>query len=83
MKLVIADGFFARLVGWMGRERLPQDQALWLVPCRAVHTLGMRCALDLVFLDRQGRIRWRQYGTDMSLTAIRAAIEEVLAHPDP
>ncbi len=56
MKLVIADGFFARLVGWMGRERLPQDQALWLVPCRAVHTLGMRCALDLVFLDRHGRI---------------------------
>jgi alkyl hydroperoxide reductase subunit AhpC len=36
-----------------------------------------------VIVDRQGRIRWRQYGTDMSLTAIRAAIEEVLAHPDP
>jgi len=36
-----------------------------------------------VIVDRQGRIRWRQYGTDMSLTAIRAAIQEVLDHPDP
>lgn len=36
-----------------------------------------------LIVDRQGRIRWRQYGTDMSLSAIRAAIDEVLAHPDP
>lgn len=56
MKLVIADGFLSRLLGWAGRRRIPDDQALWLVPCRAVHTVGMRVALDLVFLDHTGRI---------------------------
>lgn len=56
MKLVIASGFAARLVGWLGRRRPPADEALWLTPCRAVHTLGMRFAIDLAFLDRQGRV---------------------------
>lgn len=36
-----------------------------------------------VIIDRQGRIRWREYGADMSLTSIRNAIEDVLARPDP
>jgi uncharacterized protein len=30
--------------------------ALQLVPCRSVHTAGMRYALDLVWLDGDGRV---------------------------
>ena len=34
-----------------------------------------------VIIDRCGRIRWRQYGSETGLTSIRAAIDEVLADP--
>ena len=40
--------------GLAGLRELPADRALHLRPCRAVHTLGMRFALDLVWLDRAG-----------------------------
>jgi hypothetical protein len=36
-----------------------------------------------VIIDRRGRIRWREYGTDTGLASIRTAIDDVLAHPDP
>lgn len=50
-----AEGFFSRLAGVWERKLGPHE-GLWLVPCRAVHTLGLRQPLDVVFLDRQGRI---------------------------
>jgi len=46
-----ATSLFKRMKGLLGRSSLPADEALWLSPCSAVHTFGMRFALDLVFLD--------------------------------
>jgi len=46
----VADGFLARLLGWMGKARAPAGVALWLRPCRAVHTCLMRFPIDVVFL---------------------------------
>jgi hypothetical protein len=40
--------------GLLGRERLDDTAALLLAPCAAVHTAGMRFAIDVVFVDRQG-----------------------------
>ncbi len=34
-----------------------------------------------VIIDRCGRIRWREYGSDTGLTSIRTAIDAVLADP--
>ncbi len=51
-----ADTFVTRLVGWMVRTRHSTDQALWMLPCRAVHTLGMRVPIDVVFIDRGSRV---------------------------
>jgi hypothetical protein len=36
-----------------------------------------------VIIDRRGRIRWREYGSDTGLASIRTAIDDVLMHPDP
>lgn len=44
----------SRRRGLLGRDRLDQASALLLAPCSAVHTVGMRFAIDVVFLDRQG-----------------------------
>lgn len=51
-----AHGFGARLIGWLGRRHLDADAALWLHPCRAVHSIGMRVPIDVVFLDAEGMV---------------------------
>ncbi len=51
-----ARGPLARLLGLAGLRRLPADAGLLLPRTRSIHTLGMRFALDLVWLDRDGRV---------------------------
>ena len=51
-----ADYFWRRAIGLLGRHSLPPGVGLWLLPCGSVHTLGMRFALDLIFLDRENRV---------------------------
>lgn len=48
----------ARLRGLLGVRSLPADVGLWVRPTRAVHTVGMRMALDLVWLDAAGDVVW-------------------------
>jgi len=46
-----------RRKGLLGRDQLAPGEGLWIKPCEAVHTVGMRFAIDLVYLDRKHRIR--------------------------
>jgi uncharacterized protein len=55
VEIVVARSFRARLFGLAFRRRARADRALLLPRCRSVHTFGMRFALDLVWLDREGR----------------------------
>ena len=50
----VARSRLARLLG-LALRRDPPDWALLLPRTRSVHTLGMRFALDLIWLDREGR----------------------------
>ena len=56
VELRTADSFTSRLVGLAGRRAPSPDTGLLLTGTRAVHTFGMRYALDLVWLDRAGRV---------------------------
>jgi uncharacterized membrane protein (UPF0127 family) len=51
-----AERWWQRAVGLLGRRGLAQDEGLLLVPCRAVHMMGMRFAIDVALLARDGRI---------------------------
>ena len=51
-----ASGFLSRARGLLGRERLRDDEALWIHPCGSVHTIGMRYPIDVVFIDREARV---------------------------
>jgi len=51
-----AERWWQRLRGLRGRAPLQPGQGLLIVPCAGVHTFWMRYPLDLVFLDRQGRV---------------------------
>lgn len=54
--LAVADTFFARLKGLLGRGELPPGEGLWIKPCNSVHTFGMRFPIDVAFLDRDMQV---------------------------
>jgi uncharacterized protein len=51
-RCVVADTFFSRLRGLLGRRELEADESLLLSPVSSIHTFFMRFAIDVVFLDR-------------------------------
>ena len=51
-----ADRFLGRLAGLLFSSPLQPGQGLLLVPCASVHTAFMRYSIDVIFLDREGRI---------------------------
>jgi hypothetical protein len=57
-QVTIAGTSQERRMGLKGRAAaLPSDAGLWIAPCEAIHTFGMRVAIDAVFLDRDFRVR--------------------------
>jgi hypothetical protein len=55
VEILVARSPLARLLGLALRRR-PPVHALLLPRCRSVHTFGMRFPLDLIWLDRDGRV---------------------------
>jgi uncharacterized membrane protein (UPF0127 family) len=55
--LEMADTGPTRNKGLLGRTGLAAGEGLWIIPCEAVHTFGMKFAIDLVYLDRKHRVR--------------------------
>jgi uncharacterized membrane protein (UPF0127 family) len=53
----VADTSIKRQKGLLGRDSLPPGQGLWIVPCEAIHTFGMRFPIDVVYLDRKKKVR--------------------------
>ena len=47
-----ADSFLTRLVGLLKRSKLGPEEALWLMPSKGIHTIGMKFPIDVVFLNR-------------------------------
>lgn len=56
LQLKTASTFLQRLVGLLGRRAMAADEGLLITPCNNIHTFFMRFAIDVVFLDREGRI---------------------------
>ena len=55
-RIGVADGWWARLRGLLGRPAPAEGEGLLLVPCRSVHMFGMRGALDVAFVDPDGTV---------------------------
>ncbi len=53
----VADDSRKRRTGLLKRDRLESGEGLWIVPCEAVHSFGMRFTIDVLFLDRAKRVR--------------------------
>jgi uncharacterized membrane protein (UPF0127 family) len=53
-RIGLADQWWPRLRGLLGKPAPQEGAGLLLVPCQAIHMLGMHYALDVAFLDRGG-----------------------------
>lgn len=53
----VADTSKLRRTGLLKHSSLPPGSGLWIVPSEAVHTFGMKFAIDVLFLDKQKRVR--------------------------
>ena len=51
-----AETFFGRLRGLLRTEGLAPGEGLWIAPCRAIHSFGMRFEFDAVFLDADRKV---------------------------
>ena len=52
-KVVLADSFFSRFKGLMGRKQLYGGEGLLLMNCPSVHSFFMKISIDAVYLSRE------------------------------
>lgn len=63
----IADTSQLRRTGLLKHNGLEPGDGLWITPCEAVHTIGMKFPIDVLFLDKKKKVlkvrrdmgRWR------------------------
>ncbi len=53
----LADKPLPRLIGLIGTQFPPADRLLHIVPCRSIHTFGMRYPIDVVALTSDGLVK--------------------------
>ena len=51
-----ARGFWERARGLIGHPPLQEGEGLLIASCRWIHTLGMAFPIDLLYLDREGKV---------------------------
>ncbi len=55
-RIEAADSSESRTRGLLGRDGLAPGEGLWITPCEWVHMFGMKFAIDVVVLDRNGKV---------------------------
>ena len=53
----VADTFFSRLKGLLGRDTLEENKALFITPCNSIHTHFMKFPISVVFVDKEGIVK--------------------------
>jgi uncharacterized protein len=56
-RIRLADRYWSRLRGLLGRKGLEQGEGLLIVPSRGIHMWGMRFPLDVLLLDNERKVR--------------------------
>lgn len=56
-KLEIAESFWSRGWGLLGRKTMESDEALWILHCNNIHTWFMRVKIDCIFVDKKMEIK--------------------------
>lgn len=70
LRLLRVAGWRGRMRGLLGRHPPGPRSGILLTPCWAVHTFGMRYAIDVAFVSRDGRV----VGVRRALAPCRVAL---------
>jgi uncharacterized membrane protein (UPF0127 family) len=54
--LKITKNFFQRMKGLIGRDSIKEGEALFIKPCKSIHTFGMKFKIDAIFLDKENKV---------------------------
>ena len=52
----IADTSAKRRTGLLKHTSLQTGEGLWIAPCEAVHTVGMKFSIDVLFLNKKRKV---------------------------
>ena len=55
-RIRVAETSLSRIVGLLGQKGLEPGTGLIIFPSQAIHTVAMRFAIDVIFLDRNWRV---------------------------
>lgn len=55
-RVAVADSWWLRFRGLLARPQMKNGEGMLLLECGSVHTVGMAQAIDVAFLDAEGRI---------------------------
>ncbi|MGH2991099.1 MAG: DUF192 domain-containing protein [Solirubrobacterales bacterium] len=77
----VADRPLARLLGLAVLDRERAGPGLLIPRCRSVHTFGMRFALDLAFLDRNGAVISRRFSVPPGRVVLQRRAAAVVELP--
>jgi uncharacterized protein len=82
-----ANSLWRRFSGFLPYAKIDADQGLWFDNCWAIHTIGMRDRIDVIFLTKENRIMRVDYAVPPNRLAVmcagaRAIVELGAAGPD-
>ncbi len=81
-RIAIAETSWSRMVGLLGQSGLEPGTGLLIIPSQAIHTVAMRFAIDVIFVDRRWRVvHVRPAMVPYRLTGIRWKAHFVLELP--
>ncbi|WP_051688273.1 DUF192 domain-containing protein [Desulfofalx alkaliphila] len=60
-KVTIADTFFKRLRGLLGRSGITPNEALVISPCQQVHMFFMRFSIGVIFVNSLGEVLHQEH----------------------
>jgi hypothetical protein len=69
---------------FLNRCGIPRNCALWISPCRAIYTVGMKGSVDIAFLNQHGRVvtMFKNFPPDCIADSTRGAVSAVELAPD-
>lgn len=55
-RIELADNFFSKAIGLIGRKGLLKGEGLHIIPCSSIHSFFMKFAFDVVFINKKNEV---------------------------
>lgn len=81
-QIEVADNFWQRFCGLMGRKQLADGAGLLLKRCSSIHTCFMKFTIDVVYLDRNLKVLEYETIRPWKLGSLIKGVSHVLELPE-